>query len=221
MVSSHPCAFSFSGMARRCRSRSSRGAARGRAAHQSRRSRRRAIARRCDYPEAWLNLSAALFRQRRFADAEAAARQALALRPGFPAALVTVADSLREQWRLQEAEAAYRRALEAAPKQWPALANFGWMLVQAGRMAHWRKVLPVPMLEIDYEAVVADQEGQSRRQIDWLGLDWSESCLSFFQTERLVRTASVTQVREPIYQRSVARWKRYEIVLAPLLEKLA
>jgi tetratricopeptide (TPR) repeat protein len=87
-------------------------------------------------------------------------------------------------------------------------------------MAHWRQVLPMPVLEVDYEAMVADQEGQSRRLIDWLGLDWDERCLSFFETERLVRTASVTQVREPIYQRSVARWQRYETMLAPLLAGL-
>jgi hypothetical protein len=68
---------------------------------------------------------------------------------------------------------------------------------------------------------VADQEGQSRRLIDWLGLDWDDRCLSFFETERLVRTASVTQVREPIYNRSVARWRRYEAMLAPLLTSLA
>jgi len=87
-------------------------------------------------------------------------------------------------------------------------------------MAHWRAVLPVPVLEVEYEAMVADQEGQSRRLIDWLGLDWDESCLSFHKTERLVRTASVTQVREPIYQRSVARWQRYAEMLAPLLAAL-
>jgi tetratricopeptide (TPR) repeat protein len=87
-------------------------------------------------------------------------------------------------------------------------------------MAHWRRVLPVPVLEIDYEAVVADQEGQSRRLIDWLGLDWDDRCLAFFETERLVRTASVAQVREPIYRRSVARWQHYESMLAPLLSAL-
>jgi hypothetical protein len=79
----------------------------------------------------------------------------------------------------------------------------------------------VPLLEVDYEAMVADQRGQSRRLIDWLGLDWDERCLSFFETERLVRTASVTQVRQPIYQRSVARWQRYETMLAPLLARLS
>lgn len=88
-------------------------------------------------------------------------------------------------------------------------------------MKHWRQVLPASVLEIDYEAVVADQEGQSRRLIDWLGLDWDDRCLSFFETDRLVRTASVTQVREPIYNRSVARWRRYEAMLAPLLTSLS
>jgi|HubBroStandDraft_1064217.scaffolds.fasta_scaffold00567_14 tetratricopeptide (TPR) repeat protein len=87
-------------------------------------------------------------------------------------------------------------------------------------MEHWARVLPVPVLEVDYEAMVADQEGQSRRLIEWLGLDWDDRCLSFFATERLVRTASVAQVREPIYRRSVARWQRYETMLAPLLENL-
>ena len=87
-------------------------------------------------------------------------------------------------------------------------------------MAHWQRVLPVPMLEIDYEETVADQEGQSRRLIEWLGLDWDDRCLSFFRTERLVRTASVTQVRQPIYRRSVERWRHYESMLAPLLASL-
>ncbi len=87
-------------------------------------------------------------------------------------------------------------------------------------MEHWRHVLPVPMLEIDYEDMVADQEGQSRKLIEWLGLDWNDRCLSFFATERLVRTASVTQVRQPIYRRSVERWRHYESMLAPLSARL-
>ncbi len=85
---------------------------------------------------------------------------------------------------------------------------------------HWRQVLPGRMLEIDYEQLVADAEGTSRRLIAWLGLEWHDDCLHFHQTERLVRTASVTQVRQPIYRRSVARWRRYESMLAPLLDHL-
>ncbi len=101
------------------------------------------------------------------------------------------------------------------------LDHLAHRLVQHQRlMEHWRQVLPVPLLEVDYEGMVADQEGQSRRLIDWLGLEWDERCLSFYKTERLVRTASVAQVREPIYKRSVARWQHYEPMLAPLLAKL-
>jgi tetratricopeptide (TPR) repeat protein len=87
-------------------------------------------------------------------------------------------------------------------------------------MAHWRAVLPVAMLEIDYEQLVADQEGQSRKLIDWIGLEWDPACLEFHKTERLVRTASVTQVRQPIYSHSVQRWKHYQAALEPLLRLL-
>ncbi len=88
-------------------------------------------------------------------------------------------------------------------------------------MTHWQRVLPVPMLEIDYEETVADQAGQTHRLLDFLDLPWDPACLEFHKGERLVRTASVTQVREPVYRRSVERWRRYEAMLAPLLERLA
>jgi hypothetical protein len=87
-------------------------------------------------------------------------------------------------------------------------------------MSHWRQVLPVPLLEVNYEELTADQEGVSRRLVDWLGLEWDDACLNFHRTERLVRTASVAQVRQPIYRRSVARWKHYEAMLKPLLDRL-
>jgi hypothetical protein len=83
-------------------------------------------------------------------------------------------------------------------------------------MHHWRQVLPVPMLEMDYEALVTDQERESRRLVEFLGLDWDPACLAFHKSDRLVRTASVTQVRQPIYARSVDRWRRYEAELGPL-----
>lgn len=87
-------------------------------------------------------------------------------------------------------------------------------------MEHWRRVLPVPLLEVDYEETVADLEGVARRLVDWVGLPWDPSCLAFHETKRPVRTASVTQVRQPIYARSVARWKPYEPALAALLRRL-
>ncbi|MDR3406563.1 MAG: tetratricopeptide repeat protein [Chthoniobacter sp.] len=101
------------------------------------------------------------------------------------------------------------------------LRHIGLRILQYQRiMEHWRKVLPVPMLEIDYEETVADQAGQTRRLLDFVGLPWDDACLAFHKTERLVRTASVTQVRQPIYQRSLERWRHYESALSPLLEIL-
>jgi hypothetical protein len=87
-------------------------------------------------------------------------------------------------------------------------------------MAYWREILPGRFLEIDYEELVADLKGVSRRLIEWIELDWDPACLNFHRTERLVRTASVTQVREPIYTRSVGRWRHYESALKPLFERL-
>ncbi len=87
-------------------------------------------------------------------------------------------------------------------------------------MDHWSAVLPAPLLEIDYEETVADLEGVARRLVGWCDLEWDPACLEFHRTDRPIRTASVTQVRQPVYQRSVARWKHYEPTLAPLFRQL-
>ncbi len=88
-------------------------------------------------------------------------------------------------------------------------------------MAHWRQVLPAgSFLEVQYEEIVADQETQARRLIDWVGLEWNRACLEFHKTKRNIRTASVSQVRQPIYTSSVGRWRNYEKYLGPLLEGL-
>ncbi|MBV8538494.1 MAG: sulfotransferase, partial [Alphaproteobacteria bacterium] len=90
-----------------------------------------------------------------------------------------------------------------------------------GLMAHWRSVLPERnFLEVTYEEVVGDLEGQARRIVAHCGLDWDEACLQFHRTERLVRTASATQVRQPIYKTSVGRWRAYGELLRPLLTAL-
>lgn len=87
--------------------------------------------------------------------------------------------------------------------------------------AHWRKVLPTDcFLEVEYEAVVDDLEGQARRLLDFLGLPWDEACLSFHQTMRPVRTASLNQVRQPIYKTSAGRWRQHADHLQPLLQAL-
>ena len=88
-------------------------------------------------------------------------------------------------------------------------------------MAHWRAVLPIShFLEVDYEAVVDDVEAQARRMLDFLGLAWDDRVLRFHETERPVRTASVNQVREPIYATSQGRWRQHKAQLRPLLAAL-
>jgi tetratricopeptide (TPR) repeat protein len=85
-------------------------------------------------------------------------------------------------------------------------------------IAHWRSVLPQDaFLEVPYAELVADQEGWSRRIIEFLGLPWDPKVLEFHKTERSVPTASHWQVRQKIYSSSVGRWKHYEKFIGPLL----
>jgi len=87
-------------------------------------------------------------------------------------------------------------------------------------MAHWRRVLPLDMLEIRYEDLVADQEGESRRLVEFCGLDWDPACLDFHKARRVVRTSSSVQVRRPIFTGSIGRWRGFATELAPLIEAL-
>ncbi len=84
-------------------------------------------------------------------------------------------------------------------------------------MAHWEKVLPLRILDMPYEETVADLEGQARRLIDFLDVQWDEQCLSFHKHERAVQTPSRWQVRQPIYTKSVERWRAYEDYLPSLI----
>jgi hypothetical protein len=86
--------------------------------------------------------------------------------------------------------------------------------------AHWLKLLPWHMIEVNYEALVTDLEGQSRRLIEFLGLDGEPACLDFHRTERTVATISHWQVRQPLYSTSDGRWRPYEKHLAPFLASL-
>jgi len=96
-----------------------------------------------------------------------------------------------------------------------------WRLYDA-MMAHWHDVLPNnAILDLQYEDLVRDLPGQARRLVDHCGLEWSEDCLAFHKTERPVNTASVLQVRRPIYQESVGRWRPAAEKLKPLIDGLA
>jgi tetratricopeptide (TPR) repeat protein len=84
-------------------------------------------------------------------------------------------------------------------------------------MTHWRAILPPgTMLDVPYEELVADQEGWTRKILDFLGLEWDERVLNFHETKRAVATASFWQVRQKIYKNSVRRWRNYERFIGPL-----
>ncbi|WP_321813266.1 MULTISPECIES: tetratricopeptide repeat-containing sulfotransferase family protein [unclassified Paraburkholderia] len=88
-------------------------------------------------------------------------------------------------------------------------------------MAHWRAILPADrFIEVDYEAVVDDLEGEARRLVDFLGLPWDDACLRFYENRRVVRTASVNQVRQPIYRSSKGRWREHADHIGELLAAL-
>lgn len=87
-------------------------------------------------------------------------------------------------------------------------------------MKHWHKVLPGRIFENQYETLVADQEGQSRKLIAHCKLDWDEACLNYTENERGVTTISRWQVRQPIYKTSMKRWKPYEKHLGPLIAEI-
>lgn len=101
------------------------------------------------------------------------------------------------------------------------LTHLGMNFVdQAKTMAHWRRVLELPILEVSYETLVADAEAQVRRMLEFLDLPWDHRCVRFHESDRFIGTASMHQVRRPLYSSSVGRWKHYERHLGPLVEAL-
>ena len=87
-------------------------------------------------------------------------------------------------------------------------------------MAHWRTVLDIPFMEIQYEELIDDQERYTRELLAFCDLPWEDDCLQFHETGRAVVTASYDQVRRPLYRSSVGRWKHYAQHLDPLRKAL-
>ena len=118
--------------------------------------------------------------------------------------------------------AGYRKLFRTGNETTYDLSEIGAHYVRYREMmAHWARVLPGRVIDVEHEALVADPQGRIR----WLitqacGLKWDEACLDFHRTRRAVRTASIAQVRQPIFKTSVARWKKYERHLGPLFEAL-
>jgi tetratricopeptide (TPR) repeat protein len=128
---------------------------------------------------------------------------------------------------------ARRHPLDACFSCWRQLfakgQNFTYDLTEIGEywlqyqrmMDHWAAVMPGRLLTVQYEAVVADFEAQVRRILDFCELPFDTACLRFYESDRAVRTPSAEQVRQPIYDRSVGHWRRYERHLGELVAVLA
>ena len=102
-----------------------------------------------------------------------------------------------------------------------SLKNIGFYYKQYNDlMIHWKKVLPIKILDVNYEDMVVNLEPKAREIIGFCGLEWESQCLDFYKSKRSVQTASVSQVRQPIYQSSLSRWPPYAKYLGPLVEEL-
>ena len=101
------------------------------------------------------------------------------------------------------------------------LGNIGHFYREYARlMEHWRKVLPISMIEVSYEGMVMHTERVARSALDALGLQWDARCLAPHANPIPVETASQWQVRQPIYHQSIGRWRHYEKYLGPLKASL-
>lgn len=83
-------------------------------------------------------------------------------------------------------------------------------------MELWKRALPIPILDVRYEDLIADPQTWVAKVLDFCGLEWEDACLNFHKSDRQVMTASYDQVRKPLYKTSVARWKNYERHLEPV-----
>lgn len=102
------------------------------------------------------------------------------------------------------------------------LAELGrYYQLYSATMNHWRSVLPSDsILDIRYEDLVENFDAETKRLLDFCGLTWDDSCRAFYRTNRAVSTASIAQVRRPLYRTSIGRWRRFEKDLEPLILEL-
>jgi tetratricopeptide (TPR) repeat protein len=103
-----------------------------------------------------------------------------------------------------------------------SLENLGFVYRQHERlMDHWKSALDLPILTVQYEELVADQQRVSRQVIEFLGLPWDDRCLRYWESDRTAMTLSYDQVNKPIYDSSIGRWRNYQKHLGPLKQALA
>lgn len=102
------------------------------------------------------------------------------------------------------------------------LSDLGWYYRQhEALICHWQRALPGTIYELKYENLIDDQEAETRRLLEFIGVPWEDACLRFQNNDRSVATISRWQVRQPLYRTSVERWRPYERYLGPLVDALA
>ncbi|MBT3550466.1 MAG: tetratricopeptide repeat protein [Rhodospirillaceae bacterium] len=108
------------------------------------------------------------------------------------------------------------------PHAWSTdLAHLGLYLKSyEALMDHWKQVLPDAMLEVDYEKLVSNPETVGRQIMGYVGIDWDPKSLQFHERRSNVTTASKWQVREPVYTRSIDRWRQFESQLKPMIDAM-
>jgi hypothetical protein len=87
-------------------------------------------------------------------------------------------------------------------------------------MAHWQATMPGELYSVSYEALIADQVGETRKLLEFCGLAWEDACVQFHENPAPSTTASAAQVRRPLYETSVFQWRNYETQLAGLRRQL-
>ena len=94
-------------------------------------------------------------------------------------------------------------------------------LVRRRLQEHWLEHAEIPMMELNYESLVQNQEMETRRLIEFIGLEWTEECLDFYKSKFVARTISYDQVNRKMYTTSDGRWRNYEKHLGPLVDRLS
>ena len=111
--------------------------------------------------------------------------------------------------------------LDLEPFRFHDLAELGQYYLGYRRlMAHWQANMPAAIYTLNYEELVADQLGQTRKLLQFCGLEWQDACAQFHENAAPSTTASAAQVRQPIYDSSISQWRHYQQQLAPLSSRL-
>ncbi len=87
-------------------------------------------------------------------------------------------------------------------------------------MQHWLKVLPGKIFTLSYQSLINNQKETTKRLLQFLGLEWQDTCLNFHENNRVIHTISNTQVRQPLFSNSLNAWHKYKKQLSPYADKI-